>query len=380
MTETRPIGAIRVGQRFRRDMGDLSVLATSIRELGLLHPLVVSTDSTLIVGARRLEACRLLGWPEVPVRVVNLEDPVRAEFHENTVRKDFLPSEAVAIAKAVEDLEGARARARQGTRTDLQHLGKLPTSERGRAADKIAALAGCSRRTLEKAREVVEAAEREPERFSKRLQDMDRTGKVHTAWLLVRRAQRAEQAGKAPALESVGGGYQVILADPPWRYEFSPTISRAAENQYETMPLDDICALPMTDIAAPDAVLFLWVPPAMVVHAAHQVLEAWGFKARAQAVWVKPSVGTGFYFRNRHENLILAVRGTPPVPASENVLDSVIEAPRGRHSEKPAEVHERIERMYPGWRKVELFARQTRRGWTAWGDEIVSVAAAEAAT
>ncbi len=98
------------------------------------------------------------------------------------------------------------------------------------------------------------------------------------------------------------------------------------------------------------------------MHAAHRVLEAWGFRSRAQAVWVKPSVGTGFYFRNRHENLILAVRRSPPEPSPEDVLDSVIEAPRGRHSEKPAQVHEHIERMYPGWRKVELFACSSRPG------------------
>src|SRR3954467_4078619 len=85
----RPIDQIIVGERHRRDMGDIAVLATSMAELGLLQPIVVRPDNTLIAGERRLRAAQQLGWTEIPVSVVDLEQIVRGEYAENAVRKDF---------------------------------------------------------------------------------------------------------------------------------------------------------------------------------------------------------------------------------------------------------------------------------------------------
>jgi len=96
-----PIACIRVANRYRKDMGDLQVLADSIQSVGLLHPIVVTTDNVLVAGERRLEACKLLGWTEVPVRAVALNEIVAGEYAENEVRKDFTPSERVAILEAL---------------------------------------------------------------------------------------------------------------------------------------------------------------------------------------------------------------------------------------------------------------------------------------
>src|SRR5262245_47606303 len=108
----RPISSIVVGRRHRRDLGDIAGLAKTIDELGLLHPVVVQADGTLVAGERRLAACRSLGWQTVPVTVVNLTDIVRGEFAENAHRKDFLPSEIDAIRRALEPLEKAAAKQR----------------------------------------------------------------------------------------------------------------------------------------------------------------------------------------------------------------------------------------------------------------------------
>ena len=92
---------------------------------------------------------------------------------------------------------------------------------------------------------------------------------------------------------------------------------------------------------------------------------------RTHGVWVKGGPpGQGHYFRQQHEVLLLAVRGAMPTPSTAARVSSVIQAPRGRHSEKPESVYEIIEAMYPGLPKVELFARKRRPGWTAWGDQI----------
>src|SRR5216684_6038310 len=116
-TPTRPIAAIKIGNRHRHDLGNVGLLAASIADLGLLHPVVITPDSTLIAGARRIAACQQLGWTEIRVTIVNLDDIVRGEFAENAHRKDFLPSEIDAIRRAPgAGREGGGEGATTGTR------------------------------------------------------------------------------------------------------------------------------------------------------------------------------------------------------------------------------------------------------------------------
>jgi len=96
---TMRIADIRIGTRHRRDMGDIGALAGTIADVGLLHPVVVKPDGTLIAGERRLRACELLGWRSIPRRVVDLDKIMRGEFAENAYRKEFLPSEIHAIRR-----------------------------------------------------------------------------------------------------------------------------------------------------------------------------------------------------------------------------------------------------------------------------------------
>jgi ParB/Sulfiredoxin domain len=109
-----------VGERARRDLGDVASLAESIEQLGLLHPIVVTSEGELIAGERRLEAFRLLGRLEIPAHVLDLENIVSGQQAENIDRKDFTPEERVAIGEKIEILLGNR----QGERTDLD--GQLP--------------------------------------------------------------------------------------------------------------------------------------------------------------------------------------------------------------------------------------------------------------
>ena len=120
-TSSMPIANIKIGTRHRRDLGDIAGFAARIANLGaLLHPIVVTPDGTLIAGERRLEACKRLGWTEIPVHVVSLDEIVRGEWAENADRKDFLPSEIEAIRRAMEPIEKAAAeqRMKAGTARD----------------------------------------------------------------------------------------------------------------------------------------------------------------------------------------------------------------------------------------------------------------------
>jgi ParB family transcriptional regulator, chromosome partitioning protein len=117
---TKPsIRKIKDRNRYRKSLGDIESLAVNIKELGLLHPIVVRPDGRLIAGERRLAACKRLGWKSVPVTYVDLKEVVRGEFAENAFRKDFLPSEIEAIRRAIEPYERAAAKERQRKRSGL---------------------------------------------------------------------------------------------------------------------------------------------------------------------------------------------------------------------------------------------------------------------
>lgn len=164
--------------------------------------------------------------------------------------------------------------------------------------------------------------------------------------------------------------FPIVYADPPWRYEHpAMSDSRAIENHYPTMDLGAICALPVADLTTPEALLFIWAPPP-ILEQCFQVIRAWGFDYRTGIVWVKDKIGMGNYVRNQHEHLLIARRGRPPLPAPEARPHSVLAAPRLAHSEKPVTTYELIERMYPGLPRIELFARRSRDGWAAWGNQV----------
>jgi len=188
-----------------------------------------------------------------------------------------------------------------------------------------------------------------------------------------KRHERAQQiaalAGRTAELDPVRlGRFPVIYADPPWEYEHVKTNSRAVENHYPTLSLGAICALPVHCLATDDAVLFLWATSPKLFEAM-TVLHCWGFSYRTCMVWVKDKIGMGDYARQRHELLLIGRRGEIPVPLEKNRPDSVLEAPRGKHSEKPAGMYEVIERAYPEYRRIELFSRSARTGWEGWGYE-----------
>lgn len=174
------------------------------------------------------------------------------------------------------------------------------------------------------------------------------------------------QEEEAPLPE---GTYSVIYADPPWRYEAGTTTeNRVIENQYPTMSLDEICMLNAWSISAPDSVLFLWATSPLLAQAM-DVMKAWGFEYTTCAVWDKEVLGMGYYFRQQHEILLFGKKGDIEPPAPDTRVSSVIRSKRSEHSRKPEMVYEIIERMYPNHKRIELFARQKRDGWEAWGND-----------
>ncbi len=163
--------------------------------------------------------------------------------------------------------------------------------------------------------------------------------------------------------------YNLIYADPPWRYDFSPTSGRKVERYYPTMELKDIKAVDVSSIAYDNCTLFLWGTSPKLPWA-FEVMEAWGFEYKTCMVWVKDKIGMGYYARQQHELLLIGGIGDSQLPLPEARPSSVIMSPRTEHSRKPPEVYDLLEFMYPAAARAELFGRKKRAGWTVWGNEV----------
>ena len=164
--------------------------------------------------------------------------------------------------------------------------------------------------------------------------------------------------------------YDVIYADPPWRYDFSKSDSRKIENHYSTMTTEDICKLDCR--AADNAILYLWAT-APKIEDALQVMKAWGFTYKTQMIWVKDKIGMGYYCRNQHEIIMIGTKGEFHPPAPSLRPSSVFNGDRTKHSKKPFEVYNLIENMYPGMKYYEMFCRVGKYGWPTFGNENVQM-------
>jgi ParB/RepB/Spo0J family partition protein len=159
---------------------------------------------------------------------------------------------------------------------------------------------------------------------------------------------------------------QLVLADPPWRYDFAQSDSRQIENQYPSATVDEIIAhKPDTEA---DCVLLLWATVAKLPEA-FEILNGWGFDYKTHAVWDKQKIGMGYWFRGQHELLIVATKGRISPPAEQHRVSSVFSEPRGKHSAKPECVYQWIEAAFPGLVKLEMYCRSPREGWLVEGNE-----------
>ena len=173
------------------------------------------------------------------------------------------------------------------------------------------------------------------------------------------------------------GPFGCILADPPWNFEtFSgdSAVPTQADDPYPTMTREDLLALPVAAVAAPDCALIMWASGTHTDQAI-DLGRAWGFRfIRSELfVWVKsregyrPNLGMGYWTRNGAEIALLFTRGKPK-PLS-HAVEQLIFCPRGSHSAKPDQQYDAIEALVAG-PYLELFARSRRPNWSAWGNQV----------
>lgn len=165
------------------------------------------------------------------------------------------------------------------------------------------------------------------------------------------------------------GEFNVIYADPPWKYsneqhskEKQETV---LESHYPTMEIEEICKLEIP--SSYNSVLFLWTTSPMLFEA-KKIIDAWGFDYKSSIIWDKIKHNVGYYVSVRHEFLLICTKGSF-LKESNNLIDSVVSIERKEHSQKPEKFYEIIEEMYPNGKYLELFSRNKRKNWTMWGNQ-----------
>lgn len=173
--------------------------------------------------------------------------------------------------------------------------------------------------------------------------------------------------------------YQIIYADPPWEYkqkqmnfqnyDNGKKYSNDVTEHYPTMSLNDLKNLHIERIADNDCLLYMWATsPNLDI--AIELGKSWGFAYKTIAfVWDKQRTNYGFYTLSQCEMCLVFKKGKIPKKQVSNIRQFISEK-LGRHSEKPKEIRNRIDLMYNGKNRIELFARQQVEGWDCWGNEV----------
>jgi N6-adenosine-specific RNA methylase IME4 len=358
-------------------------LVADVKANGLREP-IWTYQGQILDGRNRWRACEAGQISHRPMREYEGDDPVAFVVSLNLHRRHLDESQRAMVAGKLATLsDGQRADLVEGLpigrAAELLNVGER-TVARAREVQQrgapelvdavesgmvsVSAAADVAELPKEKQREIVARGEKEI---------LEAAKQIRAAKQEERRAERIEKVAAMAQPEPTlpASRYPVIYADPPWRYEFAESESRAIENQYPTMDLDAICALDIASLATDDAILFMWATSPKLAEAM-RVLDSWGFTYRSSAVWVKPQLGMGYYFRQQHELLLVATRGSIPAPAPGDRPRSVYESPREAHSAKPLAFYEFIEAMYPTLPRIELFARAPRDGWAGWGNQLAA--------
>lgn len=354
-----PIADIIIGERHRKDMGDIVGLAQNIDELGLLQPIVVRSDNVLIGGERRIKAALELGWTDILAIIVDLQSILRGELALDFQRQKFAVSECVAIGLDLEPMEKAAAEERM--------LAGIPSSnlDEGRTDTRVAKLVGMGKTTYRKAKEIVEAAKAEPEKFGKLVEEMDKNGRVAGVYKKLKIARQVAKIDAEPE-PLPEGPFRVIVIDPPWSYRNRPNDpSHRAANPYPSKTLKEIKGIPVESRAHDDCILWLWTTNAHL-REAFEVVDAWGFTYKTLLTWIKHKMGTGHWLRGKTEHCLMCVRGKPTVILTNQT--TAIEGKAREHSRKPEEFYAMVEAFCPG-SKLDWFGRTQREGWVVYGDE-----------
>jgi N6-adenosine-specific RNA methylase IME4 len=343
---------------------EFNELVADIAKNGLIEPIWLDKNGQIIDGRNRYLACKKAGVKPVFRTWEGEGSPIDFIISMNLKRRHLTTGQRAILAVEAESLfeteaiERKRAtQAKPGTGKVGSVVAKLPLpADKGRSRDKAAKLFSISPRTVTDAKKLKGT---HPTLFEEVRRGKKNLSEAKIAIRNQHKQAVAEQIRREPQ-PLPEGPFRVIAVDPPWTY-----VEGGNSLPYPTMSLDQIKALPVGKLAHDDCVLWLWTT---VAHqrVAYEVLDAWGFEHKNTMTWVKDQIGTGDWLRGQTEHCFVAARGKPIFDAPSQ--GNAISGKRREHSRKPDEFYELVEATCPGSR-VELFSREPREGWSAWGAE-----------
>lgn len=359
------------------DGEEFRALVEDIRENGQREPITIH-DNMILDGRNRYNACLAAGIEPWVIGFRDGEDPLAFVISVNLHRRHLDESQRAMVAARIATLPlGAN-----------QHRVGLGAPIGAPSQPAVAATLKASRRSVQRARvvldhgtpDLVAAADQgdipvsQAAAIAREEPSVQRNivAKVKDG-IRPQEARRLVKAERAAAREAAhpSGRYRVIYADPPWSYgNTQPDYHPEQRDHYPVMSLSEICEMPVRDWVMDDAVLFLWVT-SPILEDAFKVVAAWGFKYKASFVWDKVLHNMGHYNSVRHELLLVCTRGSCQ-PDVRRLFDSVVVEERTVHSRKPVQFYEMIETLYTTGPYLELFARSSRDGWHAFGNEVIA--------
>jgi N6-adenosine-specific RNA methylase IME4 len=337
---------------------ELDTLAADIAANGLLEPITLY-EGKVLDGRNRYVACLNVA---VDPRLTQYtgDDPLGFVVSKNLHRRHLGESQRGAVAEKIANM-------RQGERTDLEHsafMQKVSLADAAKMMNVSPRTVATVRAVKQKAPDLlpkIESGELTAVGAMREVKEREREAK--------REVNRELVASTAPIAAVPNVRYPVIVLDPPWDWGDEGDVDQfgRARPTYDTMPFSDILALPVADLAEKNAHIYLWITNRSLPKG-FQLLEAWGFRYITALTWCKPHFGMGNYFRGSTEHVLFGVRGSLPLLRKDT--GTWFSAPRpGRHSAKPDEFYTLVESCSPGpW--LEMFARERRAGWAAWGAEV----------
>jgi N6-adenosine-specific RNA methylase IME4 len=335
-------------------------LKQSIKENGQQLPILVNNEGVVLDGHHRFKIC-----DELKITPKHKTETFENKLYEklfvidsNLQRRQLNKFQRTELHLVRQPILKEIAEKNQKAGVKLDTSGLIKPEGKDGVNEKIGKLAKVGHDTVRKVKNI-------KEKGTKEIIDKVRSGQLSISYA-AKMVNNTEAHKEKNIPELPQGQFDIILADPPWSYDFN--IRGSPDDHYIVMKDSEIkeMQVPSSD----NAMLFLWATLPKLPEAI-AVLKAWGFKYKTGAVWVKDKIGTGYYFRGQAELLLVGEKGDMPTPQEKDRQSSVIEAPRGQHSEKPDKVYNMIESMYPNRQYLELFARKKHSDlWTAWGNEL----------
>lgn len=368
----------------RKDFKDLipPLSADEFRQLeenvlqdGIRDPLVV-WNGILVDGHNRYEIAKKHGLPfeTVQKEFSDESEAIHWIILNQFGRRNLSAYDRSILALKLKPVIQAEAKKNRATHTFEGYQLRQNSDKAVDTKKELAKVAGVSHDTIakvekierdapEELKEAVKTGEKSINQAYKEIKWQEKKAEMQTAI--------AQQIAKPKTenhidIYTTAKRYRVIYADPPWSYSDKQDSEKfgGAVKHYPTMPLQDICDIPVP--SEDNAVLFLWVTSPLLEDS-FKVIKAWGFKYKTSFVWDKILHGMGHYNSVRHEFLLVCTKGSC-TPDVQKLFDSVVSIERTEHSVKPKEFRDMIDFLYPIGERLEMFARESSEGWDVWGN------------